>query len=715
MNRSLPALLAGLCLCFAVAPASASDVLLPRGADWLYLDDGSDQGSAWRAPAFPDGTWDEGPAPLGYGDNGEVTTLDFGGDPDNKFTTTYFRRHFDVLNPAAYTDVILHFRRDDGIIVFLNGTQLISHNMPGGIPSYTTFASSTVSAADEYNYFSIDVDPALLVAGDNVLAVELHQRSLTSSDLTFDLSVEAGTLPFVNRGPYLQQKTPSSTVVAWRTMVATTGRVRYGPSPGNLTSFVDSAVTTLKHEVTLTGFTPGQTVYYSVGTQTDPLVGDDSDHVFSTSPVVGSTDPFRIWVLGDSGEADANAEAVRDAYTTWTGATPTDVWLMLGDNAYDDGTASQYQAAVFDRYPELLRTTAVWPARGNHDKSLFTFWDLFAIPKNGEAGGVPSLIESYYSFDYGNVHFVCLDSEGSSTATNGPMYQWLAADLAATDQDWIIAFWHHPPYTKGSHDSDTESDPIKMRNDIVPLLEDHGVDLVLCGHSHSYERSMLIDGHYGLSTTFGPEHQRDAGDGDPAGDGVYDKASLPHQGTVYAVPGSGSKITNEGPLTHPIMTYDDHMLGSLVIDVAGDVLTGTFVTELGTVDDTFTLVRHESWDDLGNGLAGASGVPLLEGDGPLVADKPVGLVLTDGLSSSVAALVLGLSQVNVPIKGGVLVPAPDIVYFGLPLDVSGGLALFGTWPNTIPPGTESFYQYWITDPAGPKGFSASNGLRAEAQ
>ena len=134
---------------------------------------------------------------------------------------------------------------------------------------------------------------------------------------------------------------------------------------------------------------------------------------------------------------------------------------------------------------------------------------------------MPSGTEAYYSFDWGNIHFVALDSHDTdrsapaNPASNvcppgvgGAMYQWLCADLAATDQDFIIAFWHHPPYTKGSHDSDNAADSAgimkEMRERFLPVLDAYGVDLVLTGHSHSYERSVLLHDHYGVSSTLQP-------------------------------------------------------------------------------------------------------------------------------------------------------------------------------------------------------------------
>src|SRR5204863_3493213 len=166
---------------------------------------------------------------------------------------------------------------------------------------------------------------------------------------------------------------------------------------------------------------------------------------------------------------------VRNAYATYTGTRYTDVWLMLGDNAYDSGTDSEYQSAVFNMYSKMLRQTVLWPTIGNHDTdqssnppSSLPYYQIFTLPQNGEAGGVASGTEDYYSYDYGNIHFVCLDSMPSSRTPNGAMMTWLKNDVASTTKNWIIAYWHHPPYSKGSHDSDSEGELIEMRQSALP-------------------------------------------------------------------------------------------------------------------------------------------------------------------------------------------------------------------------------------------------------
>ncbi|MEM1451479.1 MAG: metallophosphoesterase family protein [Planctomycetota bacterium] len=394
----------------------------------------------------------------------------------------------------------------------------------------------------------------------------------------------------VERGPYLQRATSYGMTIRWRTDWPTTGRVWYGTSLGSLQPSGSDGFD-FNHRITINGLQPATKYYYAVGTSSSILVGGDANHYFVTSPLPGARVPTRVWVLGDSGTADANAAAVRDAYRSFTGNRHTDLWLMLGDNAYDSGTDDEFQDAVFDMYPEMLRTSPVWPTRGNHEIVGFVYYDIFSLPQGGEAGGVPSGTEAYYSFDHANAHFVCLDSFASSPLQGDAMATWLESDLASNDKDWTIAFWHHPPYSKGSHDSDVELPLVLMRTQIVPILEDHGVDLVMSGHSHSYERSYLIDGHYGFSNDFGPQHQIDGGDGREAGTGAYRKEPGPRGGAVYIVAGASGKISG-GSLDHPAMAISTSTLSSVVLDIDGNRMDVTMLTSTGQVLDTLTMLQE---------------------------------------------------------------------------------------------------------------------------
>src|SRR6185312_3578255 len=162
------------CGALFLAGASAvfgQGILVPRGAVWKYLDNGSDQGTAWYGTNFNDSTWASGAARLGYGGDGEVTTVSYGPDPNNTYITTYFRRSFVVTNAAAFAALTLNLLRDDGAVVYLNGTEVRRDNMPAGVPTYTTLATTLVAGTDEQTYFSSLISGSYLVTGTNQLAV----------------------------------------------------------------------------------------------------------------------------------------------------------------------------------------------------------------------------------------------------------------------------------------------------------------------------------------------------------------------------------------------------------------------------------------------------------------------------------------------------------------------------------------------------------------
>lgn len=408
--------------------------------------------------------------------------------------------------------------------------------------------------------------------------------------------------PVVIRGPYLQLGTPRSITVRWRTDLSVEGRVRYGLSPVDLTHEERSATPTVEHEVHLGNLEPATKYYYAIGTSAVDLQGGDESHFFVTSPEVGTVVSTRIWVLGDSGTANARARSMRDAYYAFTGDTHTDLWLMLGDNAYPVGADEEYQRAVFDMFPQMLRKSVLWPTLGNHDgysansqRQEGPYYDIFSLPTKAESGGVASGTEAYYSFDYGNIHFICLESFEMDRSTDSPMLTWLAVDLAATTQQWIIAYWHHPPYSKASHDSDREIELIEMRENALPILEDGGVDLVLCGHSHAYERTYLLSGHYGPSYTLRKEMILDCGDGRSDGHGAYEKPVVRRveEGAVYIEAGnSGGQGFSRYALDHPSMVWNSEDVGSLVIDVDGSRLDVRYLSSQEEVVDYFSIVKE---------------------------------------------------------------------------------------------------------------------------
>ena len=146
---------------FLSAPVTfaADTTLVPTGATWKYLANGTDQGTAWRATSFNDTTWPSGPAQLGYGDGDEATVVPFGPDANNKFITTYFRRAFNVTNASLFTGVTLRVMRDDGAVVYLNGVEVWRTNMPTGTVGFLTPASTAIGGADESTFVQTTISP----------------------------------------------------------------------------------------------------------------------------------------------------------------------------------------------------------------------------------------------------------------------------------------------------------------------------------------------------------------------------------------------------------------------------------------------------------------------------------------------------------------------------------------------------------------------------
>ncbi|MEA2736192.1 MAG: hypothetical protein QOE14_2643 [Humisphaera sp.] len=168
---------------------------IPRGATWKYLDSGVDQGAAWRDIAFTDTTWLGGRGQFGYGDGDENTVVSFGPNASDKYITTYFRKSFTVADPSRVFQLDLSMLRDDGAVVYLNGVEVWRDNMPGGAVSFGTLAASEIVGVAETTWLGLSIDPALLVAGANVLAVEIHQDSGASADLSFDFTLAARLAP----------------------------------------------------------------------------------------------------------------------------------------------------------------------------------------------------------------------------------------------------------------------------------------------------------------------------------------------------------------------------------------------------------------------------------------------------------------------------------------------------------------------------------------
>ncbi len=555
-----------------------------------------------------------------------------------------------------------------------------------------------------------------------------------SSDLFFDCEL-TGTLgsltPSITRGPYLQLavdnavdlvgtlRDPATTKqFRWATNTTLKGAVKYWIDvSGSTVSQVSEVSTALDHTVNIGGLTANKKYRYEIG-YIDPVslgfisLITSPDHFFMSGPQFFDlfTKKTKVWVTGDIGFKQSGyfgssyapstgppdpAPAVYNTvqsnvingFNTWasTNVNPSlDFWLLLGDNAYLNGSSKDYQDDFFTplQNTKMMKQATLIPALGNHDyyesrlnssdvplptRSGYTidgsgndrlsrnyaYYDLFKTPQKGQAGGVPSGSPSYYSFDANLIHFIVLDSYGADldpiTGTrrslwenNSPQLAWLENDLIQNDIKvtnaeiyWTVVILHHPPYTKGSYDSDKNhgeagvsfNDGIMnaIANKLVRKLENHKVDLVLSGHSHVYERSKQLKGLYdpvnpnigpissaltsavSSSSTYKPNVSFNAVVNQiNSSSGKYDGSpdSCPFEtnstslsstnGIVYAVVGSAStvQITPKDPLGHKALPIFNYSLGgSMLLEMQVTKLVAKWIDQNGNVGDSFTMLK----------------------------------------------------------------------------------------------------------------------------
>ncbi|MBN8226435.1 discoidin domain-containing protein [Corallococcus macrosporus] len=358
------------------------------------------------------------------------------------------------------------------------------------------------------------------------------------------------------RLPYLQSVKQTSAIVAFRTASSCNPTVRYGEGT-NLTSSVSASVTGTRHAVKLSGLSAGRTYGYVV----EACGSRTGLRSFQTSTMSTATQAHftAMGDFGTGGSMQAKVMAVMN-----TPAWRSELLLALGDNAYPDGTDAEFQEHLFTPMAGLLREVPMFATPGNHEyvtNQAQPYLDNMYLPANNPAG-----TERYYSFDWGPVHFLSLDSNcavglaSADRCTLAAQKAWAEADLAANTRPWTVAFFHHPSWSSGEHGSQ-----LTMRRQFGPLFEKYGVDLVLTGHDHNYERSKPMFGDALASST--------------------------QRGIPYLVVGSGGATLRPFPSSQPAWTAlrDNQSYGFLDVMVDGGTLTARLITSSNTVRDTLVL------------------------------------------------------------------------------------------------------------------------------
>ncbi len=309
-----------------------------------------------------------------------------------------------------------------------------------------------------------------------------------------DMEVSAAGETSLLRVPYVQSVTMGSAKVLFKLQQAEDSWIKLSSPNGSSrlwrTQIDPAAPDGLQRAAHIEGLEPGTDYCYSLLGMTEPT------H-FRTAPAPDTNALVRFAVFGDSGTGDDHQRAVRDQLRS----VPLDLMLHTGDVAYHSGTLEQIERNYFDVYAELIGSVPMFPVAGNHDyetDDAAPFREVFDLPD----GGSPSGGERWYSFDWGDVHFVALDTQ----QIYEEQITWLDRDLAQNQRSWVVVYMHRPPFSSGKHGGSAA-----VLESFVPLFERHHVPLVFAGHEHDYERTIPIAGVTYVVTGGGGRYLRGVG------------------------------------------------------------------------------------------------------------------------------------------------------------------------------------------------------------
>lgn len=541
----------------------AQTTLITAGSSWKYLDNGTNQGTAWRATTINETGWKQGNAQLGYGDGDERTVVNYGTSSSQKYITTYFRKTFSITNASQFLNYTLKVKRDDGVAVYVNGTEVYRNNLATNA-SYTTLAS--LASDDGGTFQTTTLSANTFISGNNTIAVEIHQNAANSSDISFDLELigNTTTTPSVTQ-KHIRWGTTKNPLegltLSWtNATAATTDKIKWGYTTTfeqgifNVASRSGYSSTSNKFfSYTFPGsLNPNATLYYSLY---DSVSGVWSPQkTYTTSPAL-TTDTFTFAAVGDS---RTNVGVWNTISTLTNNRNPA--FVVFNGDIVDTGSSASQWNAWFDNGSNLINNKLILHAQGNHDVASASYYqNIFDLPKNNTAQ-----TELYYAVDYGEAIFICLNSESPSDTAQ---YNWLVSTLAANaNKKWKIISFHRPFYTVGPHAGEMDA----YWNTWFKAFDDYGVDLILTGHDHLYERFKPINRKVSTTTP------------------VANYGSLPNEGRCQVVcGGAGAPLYSAGSSSLLQAFKSDYHY--VIFNVTGTAMCGTVYDDSNAVIDSFCI------------------------------------------------------------------------------------------------------------------------------
>ncbi|MBT3168628.1 MAG: hypothetical protein HN334_02035, partial [Candidatus Cloacimonetes bacterium] len=482
-------------------------------SEWKYYDQGDIGDADWKNQSFDDTNWSTGYGEFGF-------QLDEPDEPNENtqltpgYITYYFRKSFEIDNLDAYTNLYIYLLCDDGAVVWLNGEELCRSNMPDDNISYDTYAVDNITSDDDDNretqFQKITVSSSDLNAGENIIAVEVHQHENGMDDLSFDLRF-ANLDDVMRKAPYLiyreyeddnEVQCREIQILCQLYSSAESCSFYWGTddSCSNGPFAMNSFGTDFQYCYTIDNLTPGELYYYQV-TVTDEE--QEYEGSFRASPADNAT-TTKFFVYGDTrSHPEVHDEVAADIIANYADDTWQTCVISVGDLIDDGNLEDAWNSEFFDpsylNIQEMLATMPYQSCIGNHedngDGELFRKY--FDYPYEGPDG------THYWSFDYGPALFVYLDQYQADYAHGDAQYNWIESTLNNSDKKWKFIVlhepgwgWKDPPQPEGRRPHLNNTNVQTLHNLLFKKL---GVSFVFGGHNHFYARAE-VDGVQHITT-----------------------------------------------------------------------------------------------------------------------------------------------------------------------------------------------------------------------
>ncbi len=455
----------------------------------------------WLQPGYDDGAWESGVSGFSFGGSSYEATALTGFDTNK---CLFLRCGFQVDQLADIAWLILRIDYSGGFVAWLNGVEIVRRGLEGP-PGTQVPSNAQAQPHDRGTPEEIDCSHHLphMREGANVLAIQWHHSAGSSAHAT---ALVPELLANFTRGPYLQNTSASRQHILWKTLIPADGFVEYGLTT-NPSQTTGDAEPVCSHEVMLTNLEPDTLYYYRVSSQAG---GQRALSPVFTFRTLRESGPFSFTIMADMGLGSAAQYRIADVIR---GSNP-DLVLGIGDLVYPSYTAGREDIRFFSVYGPHMRGTPYFVVAGNHDTEIGVekdFYAAFLMPTNNVSPETHAAAstgpEHYYSFDHGEAHLVGLYvpiMSGRFALTNGsPQLGWLDGDLASSTKPWKFVFLHHPVITSNGHrrrdyNANGILDCEELAKLLWPLASRYGVQMILSGHAHSYERSNPVAGVYSI-------------------------------------------------------------------------------------------------------------------------------------------------------------------------------------------------------------------------